>query len=85
MQQSISMLDFRKSPGEAINEVFYNKRKIILERSKKQMAVIVPIGLYQKLFQDEDIEMYTNEMIKEFEKEDKITEKLSVKIKRLLS
>ena len=84
MQQSISMLDFRRSPGETINEVFYNKKKIILERGKKQMAVVVPIGLYQKLFQDEDVEMYTNERINEFVKEDKITEKLSIKIKKLL-
>ncbi|PIU37295.1 hypothetical protein COT02_01620 [Candidatus Roizmanbacteria bacterium CG07_land_8_20_14_0_80_34_15] len=84
MQQSISMLDFRRSPGETINEVFYNKKKIILERGKKQMAVVVPIGLYQKLFQDEDVEMYTNERINEFVKEDKITQKLSIKIKKLL-
>jgi len=84
MQQSISMLDFRRSPGEAINEVFYNKKKIILERGKKQMAVVVPIGLYQKLFQDEDVEIYTNKRINEFVKEDKITEKLSIKIKKLL-
>jgi len=78
------MLDFRRSPGEAINEVFYNKKKIILERGKKQMAVVVPIGLYQKLFQDEDVEIYTNKRINEFVKEDKITEKLSIKIKKLL-
>ena len=84
MQQSISMLDFRRSPGEAINEVFYNKKKIILERGKKQMAVVVPIGLYQKLFQDEDVEIYTNKRINEFVKEDKITQKLSIKIKKLL-
>jgi len=84
MQQSISMLDFRRSPGETINEVFYNKKKIILERGKKQMAVVVPIGLYQKLFQDEDVEIYTNKRINEFVKEDKITEKLSIKIKKLL-
>jgi len=84
MQQSISMLDFRKSPGETINEVFYNKKKIILERGKKQMAVVVPIGLYQKLFQDEDIEMYTSKKISEFEKEDKVSEKLSIRIKKLL-
>ena len=84
MQQSISMLDFRKSPGETINEVFYNKKKIILERGKKQMAVVVPIGLFQKLFQDEDVEMYSNERLREFEKEDKITDRLSIKLKKLL-
>lgn len=50
MQQAINMLDFRKSPGEFLNEVFYNKKKIILERSKKKMTVILPIDLYEKLF-----------------------------------
>jgi len=84
MQQTINMLDFRKSPGEVINEVFYNKKKIILERGKKKMAVVVPIGLFEKLFSDEDIEIYSKERIKEFEKEDRITNKLSSKIKKLL-
>ena len=84
MQQTINMLDFRKSPGEVINEVFYNKKKIILERGKKKMAVVVPIGLFEKLFSDEDIEIYSKERIKEFEKEDRITNKLSSKLKKLL-
>ena len=84
MQQTINMLDFRKSPGEVINEVFYNKKKIILERGKKKMAVVVPIGLFEKLFSDEDIEIYSKERTKEFEKEDRITNKLSSKIKKLL-
>ncbi|PIQ72658.1 hypothetical protein COY13_04055 [Candidatus Roizmanbacteria bacterium CG_4_10_14_0_2_um_filter_36_35] len=78
------MLDFRKSPGEVINEVFYNKKKIILERGKKKMAVMVPIGLYEKLFIDDDIEIYSKTRIKEFKKEDKITKNLSAKIKKLL-
>ena len=84
MQQTINMLDFRKSPGEVINEVFYNKKKIILERGKKKMAVVVPIGLFEKLFSDEDIEIYSKERIKEFEKEDRMTNRLSSKIKKLL-
>lgn len=84
MQQTINMLDFRKSPGEVINEVFYNKKKIILERGKKKMAVVVPIGLFEKLFSDEDIEIYSKERIKEFEKEDRMTNRLSSRIKKLL-
>ena len=84
MQQTINMLDFRKSPGEVINEVFYNKKKIILERGKKKMAVVVPIGLFEKLFSDEDIEIYSEERIKEFKKEDRMTNRLSSKIKKLL-
>ena len=63
MQQSINMLDFRKSPGNVINEVYYNKKKIILERGKKPMVVMVPVDLYKKLFQDEDIEIYTKQRV----------------------
>lgn len=85
MQQSISMLDFRKSPGEVLNQVFYNKQKIILDRGKKRMAVLVPIGLYEKLFVNEDIEMYTKERIQEFEREDTLPARLSSKVKKLLS
>lgn len=84
MQQAINMLDFRRSPGEVLNEVFYNKKKIILERGKKQMAVMVPIDLYEKLFKDEDVEIYTQERVREFKREDRMTKKLSIKIKRLL-
>ncbi|KKQ23993.1 MAG: hypothetical protein US40_C0009G0037 [Candidatus Roizmanbacteria bacterium GW2011_GWC2_37_13] len=84
MQQSINMLDFRKSPGNVINEVYYNKKKIILERGKKPMVVMVPVDLYKKLFQDEDIEIYTKQRVGEFKKEDKLAKGLSAKIKKLL-
>ncbi|KKP65339.1 MAG: hypothetical protein UR68_C0007G0023 [Candidatus Roizmanbacteria bacterium GW2011_GWA2_35_19] len=84
MQQSINMLDFRKSPGNIINEVYYNKKKIILERGKKPMAVMVPVDLYKKLFLDEDIEIYTKQRVGEFKKEDKLAKGLSAKLKKLL-
>ena len=84
MQQSINMLDFRKSPGNVINEVYYNKKKIILERGKKPMAVMVPVDLYKKLFLDEDIEIYTKQRVGEFKKEDKLAKGLSAKLKKLL-
>lgn len=83
MQQIINMLDFRKSPGEVINEVFYNKKKFILERGKKRMAVIVPIDFYEKALSDEGIKVYTKERIREFKKEDKVTKNLSTKVKIL--
>ena len=84
MQQSINMLDFRKSPGNVINEVYYNKKKIILERGKKPMVVMVPVDLYKKLFLDEDIEIYTKQRVGEFKKEDKLAKGLSAKLKKLL-
>jgi len=84
MQQLINMLDFRRSPGEVLNEVFYNKKKIILERGKKKMAAMVPIDLYEKLFTDKDIEIYTKKRIKQFEREDRLPKFLSYKVKKLL-
>jgi len=78
------MLDFRRSPGEVINEVYYNKKKIVLERGKKKMAVMIPVGLYEKLFTDDDVEIYSKERIREFEREDRLTGTTKVKIKNLL-
>lgn len=77
MQQTINMLDFRKSPGEVINEVYYNKKKIIFERGKKKMAVMVPIDFYEKALKNEEIEIYNKKKINEFKKGDKIVKKLS--------
>jgi|YNPMSStandDraft_1061717.scaffolds.fasta_scaffold24573_5 hypothetical protein len=85
MQQSINMLDFRKSPGSILNEVFYGKKRIILERDKKKLAALIPIDFYEKLFESEDIELYSDERIKEFMKEDKLSEKLKRKVKKLLN
>ena len=84
MQDTINMLDFRKSPGEVINKVFYNKKKIILERGKKQMAGLIPIELFKKLFSDQDIEIYSQERIREFEEEDKMNKNAQAKLKKLL-
>ena len=83
MPQSISMLDFRKSPGEILNQVFYNKKKITLDRGKKKMAVLVPVDLYEKLFNSEDIEIYSKARKKEFESEDKLTMTQLKKVRKL--
>lgn len=85
MQQSINMLDFRKSPGEFLNEVFYNKKRIILERGKKKMAAILPIDLYEKIFFNENIELYSEARIKEFNEEDKLSKLQQQKLQKLLS
>lgn len=84
MQQIINVVDFRKSPGEVLNKVFYERKKIILEKSKKKLAVLLPIDLYNKLFEDEDIEIYSEKRRKEFGKEDKLTKSLLSKIRNLL-
>ncbi|OGK10306.1 hypothetical protein A2767_02955 [Candidatus Roizmanbacteria bacterium RIFCSPHIGHO2_01_FULL_35_10] len=84
MQNTINMLDFRKSPGEVINEVFYNKKKIILERGKKQMAGLIPIELFKKLFSDDNVEIYSKERIEEFEKVDRMSKQVSAKLKKNL-
>ena len=85
MQQSISMLEFRKSPGEILNQVFYNKKKIILDRGNKKMAVLVPVGLFEKLFNSEDIEIYSQVRIQKFDIEDRLSTSQSAKVEKLLS
>jgi len=85
MPQVINMLNFRKSPGEILNEVFYGKKRVILERDKKKLAALIPIDFYEKLFENEDVELYSDKRIKEFMKEDRLTETLKRKIKKLLN
>jgi len=85
MPQVINMLNFRKSPGEILNEVFYGKKRVILERDKKKLAALIPIDFYEKLFENEDVELYSDKRIKEFMKEDRLTERLKRKIKKLLN
>lgn len=74
MQQIVQMVDFRKKPGEIIDKIYYQKNTFIIQRNKKKMAVLMPIDIYEALFPEEDIEMYSNKRIKEFEREDVLAE-----------
>ena len=67
------MLDLRKRPGQVLDETFYKKYRFVVNRNKKAMAVIIPIEDFKRYFEDEDIELYSKQRIKEFLKEDKLS------------
>jgi len=73
MMKSISMLDLRKRPGQVLDETFYKKYRFVVNRNKKAMAVIIPIEDFKRYFEDEDVELYSKQRIKEFLKKDKLS------------
>lgn len=86
MIQSISMLDLRKRIGQVIDRSIYRKDRFLIKRKDKPVAVLVPIEDYELFIEDEkDVEIYTKSRIKEFEKEDRLTDKEKKILKRLLS
>ena len=84
MLQDITMLDLRKKAGQVLDETFYQKYRFLIKRRNKPMAVLIPIEDYEIYFDDKDVEIYTKERIKEFEKEDRISKALMAKAKRVL-
>lgn len=84
MLQAISMLEFRRKAGEILDETFYQKGRFLIKRKKKPMAVLIPMEDYQAYFDDADIEIYTGQRIKEFEKQDRVSKALLAKVKRIL-
>lgn len=76
MLQNINMLDFRKRVGQVIDETFYRKDGFLIKRKNKPVAVLISIEDY-KLFMadDNDIELYSNERIEEFDKQDRLNAK----------
>lgn len=81
MLQDISVLDLRKKVGQVLDETFYRKDRFLIKRRNKPMAVLIPLEDYQTYFDDPDIEIYTKERIKEFEKEDRPSRVLLAKAK----
>lgn len=79
------MLDLRKRPGQVLDETYYKKYRFLVKRNQKAMAVIVPIEDFKRYFEDEDIELYTDERIREFLKEDKLTTAQKAKVKKITS
>ena len=67
------MLDLRKRPGQVLDETFYKKYRFVVNRNKKAMAVIIPLEDFKRYFEDEDVELYSKQRIKEFLKKDKLS------------
>lgn len=85
MIQSISMLDLRKRIGQVIDSSFYRKDRFLIKRKDKPVAVLVPLEDYELFIGNEsDIEIYTKKRIKEFEKQDRLSTKEKVAVKKLL-
>ena len=84
MLQDISMLQLRRKAGQILDETFYRKDRFLIKRKDKPMAVLIPVEDYETYFDDKDIEIYTTERIKEFEKEDRLNKALLVKAKKIL-
>lgn len=84
MLQNISMLDLRKKAGQVIDEAFYRKDRFLIKRKDKPVAVLIPIEDYEYLMDDSDIEIYSEERIREFEIEDRLSTEEKTLAKALL-
>ena len=49
MTKTLNALKARQNFGELLNEVYYGKETIVIERAGKEMAVIVPLEEYAAL------------------------------------
>lgn len=47
------------------------------------MAVIIPIEDFKRYFEDEDIELYTDDRIREFLKVDRLTPSQKAKLRKI--
>lgn len=85
MLQSINMLDLRKRVGEIVDKTLYRKDRFLIKRKNKPVAVLIPVDDYELFIGEyEDIEIYTDKRIKEFEKQDRLTPKEKAIAKRLI-
>lgn len=73
MPKFIEAYQARTQLGNLLNEVNYGKRSFIIRRAKKPMAAVIPIEIYQSLLEtpEKEIEIYSDERLKEFIEEDK--------------
>jgi len=74
MLQNISMLDLRKKVGQVIDETFYRKDGFLIKRKNKPVAVLIPIEDYELFMADDsNIELYSKERTKEFDRQDRLS------------
>lgn len=86
MPNVINAYKARTNFGELLNEVSYQKKSIVIQRANKDMAAIVPMELYQALINvpEDEIELYTDGRIAEFEKADAISPTLRQKLAKIV-
>ncbi len=49
MRETVSTLDLRHNLGEILNRVDLRHEQFVVERKGKQMAAIIPIGLFNEI------------------------------------
>ena len=84
MIKTIGMIELRKRPGQVLDETFYKQNRFLIKRNKRAMAVLVPIEDFRRYFEDEDVEIYTKERIREFQEADRLSPKVAAKAQNLL-
>jgi len=85
MLQSINMLSLRQKAGQILDETYYRKDRFLIKRKNKPMAVLIPVEDYQKFFNGEDIEIYTQKRIKEFTQQDKLSQASMARLNKILN
>ncbi len=88
MIKEINALELRKHFGEIIEDVKYRREPCVVTRNRRPMVVLVDIETYEaskaKLAEEAFIEEYSQERIREFFKEDELSQAARQKAKRLL-
>ena len=86
--KEINALDLRKKFGEILDEVRYKKEPYIIKKNGRQIVVLVDIDVYraaQENRQEEAfIEEYSDERIKDFLSEDKISSDIANSVRKTL-
>ena len=88
MAKEITALELRKRFGEIMEEVRYRKEPYIVKRNGRPMIVLLDIETYQtaqeRQREDAFIEEYTEELVQEFLKEDRLDQATRTKARKLL-
>jgi len=86
MPNVINAYKARTNFGELLNEVSYQKKSIVIQRANKDMAALVPMEIFQAIVDvpENEIELYSNQRIAEFEKADAISADLKQKLDSII-
>lgn len=72
MIKNVEALEARRQLGGLLNEAYYGKRTTVIRRAGKPMAALMPMEIFEALttVADGEIELYTQERVRELLKED---------------
>ena len=88
MSRRVSAFEARTKFGEILDAVRYRKEPCVVEKNGRPAAVIVDLEAYQALEslrqEERYIEEYTEQRVKEFLKEDKVSQAQARKVGKFL-